>query len=121
MDNRDVVDGERIARGAQVDEPTDVIFDPPSPVLAEPGVVDRIDLLARALGYVPMFVEQVVLIAELVAGQDLRDAHGRQQAGEGELDPLLAVDHVVPLQVVVESLVPFALDVVRGEVDDRLG
>jgi hypothetical protein len=77
VEELDVVDGERVARGAEPDQAPDVVLDPAAPVVLEPRVVDRVDLLAAALRDVAVGVEEVVPVGELVPGQDLRDADGR--------------------------------------------
>ena len=64
---------------------------------------------------------QVVLVCELLAGEDHRDADGGEQAGERELGPLLLLDDAVVVEQVVKPLVAKALDVVRRHVVDGLG
>ena len=63
----------------------------------------------------------VLRIRELLAGEDHGNPHGGQQAGEGQLDPRLRVEHLVVLKEVVDPLVPKAANVMRGDVVDRLG
>ena len=54
--------------------------------VVEAAEIHRIDLLATLMGDVAAQVEQVVLIAEFLAGQDHRNAHGGQLADESQLD-----------------------------------
>src|SRR5207245_865505 len=76
--------------------------------------VHWIDLLLR------MDDREVMLVGELLTCENHRDADGSHQADEGELDAPLRVPNAIIIEKIVETLVPEALNVVRGHVVDRL-
>src|SRR4051794_21521593 len=129
VDEVGVVDAERRRPFPEVDQPLDVREDVPpnrcQPIVrvgaGQPAEVDRIDLLAAVLGDVAVLVEDVMLVGKLLPGQDHRDADRRQQAGEGELDPLPDLLLREPAQHREESLVALALDIMLGDVVHRVG
>ena len=59
-------------------------------------------------------------VGELFAGKNHRDADSGHQADESELDSPLRVPSAIVVEKIVETLVPVALDIVRGHVVDRL-
>lgn len=77
--------------------------------------VDRVALFGR----VPC--TEIVLVSELVSGEDHRDTDGCQEAGEGQLDPFLGLCDAVVLQEIVEAFIAIAFDVVAAQVVDCLG
>src|SRR5260221_9970578 len=68
-------------------------------------------------------VEPVVLVSELLARKDHRDADGGQQTNKRKLDAFLKIKvmQAGTTQHVEQSLAAEAFDVVRRHVVDRLG
>ena len=64
---------------------------------------------------------QIALVTEFFPGQDQRNADGRQQASEGQLEPLFLLGDAARVEEMEQPLVAGPLDVVRSDVVHRLG
>ena len=95
VDELRVVDGKRIRPRAKVDQAGAMLEYAPAPPVLQAIEVHWVDLLLR------MDDRQVMLVGELFAGENHRDADGGHQADEGELDSPLRV----PNAIVVEKIV----------------
>jgi hypothetical protein len=96
-----VIDAKRWRLTPEVHQPRHVGADPLSPRISiEPVKVHRIDLL------VGVAHGQVVLVGELLTGQNERYPDRGKQTGKGQLDPLLGANDAVVVQELIEALVP---------------
>src|SRR6516165_4161324 len=56
---------------------------------SQPAEVHRVHLLTRALSYVSVYIEKVMLVSKLLPGEKHWNPDRRHQANERQLDPLL--------------------------------
>src|SRR5262245_38431542 len=91
-----------------------MVEDSPAPWFLKPVEVHGVDLLLR------MKDRKIVLVGELLAGKNHRNADRGHQADESELDSPFCLPYAVVVEKIEQALVPKALNVVRGHVVDRL-
>ena len=114
MDELGVVDRQRIGVGAKLDQPGDVVEHAPAPRLLQAIEVDRVDLLLR----VP--TGRSCSSANSSPARIIGTPTAVSRQTKASLIRFSVSRHAVVVEEVVQPLVAEALDVVRGDVVDRL-
>jgi hypothetical protein len=82
--------------------------------------IHRIDLFAADLRDIAVDVKEIVLVGKFFAGEQHRDADRGHQTNKGKLYPLFDLLVRQVAQHRKQPLMPEALDIVLGDVVDRL-
>jgi hypothetical protein len=119
-----IVHGKGIVRRAQFHETTHVPKKMLTRGIVQPTQIERVGLLLVVAASALQI--EVHRVGELVAGEDHRHAHGREQTDESELGSVLPIGNVKASKEIEEAIVARAVgvgigNVVRAEVVDDLG